>query len=539
MRKKVVYQIYPRSFKDSNGDGIGDVKGIIEKLDYLRSLGVDYLWLTPIFISPQNDNGYDVENYYEIDSRFGTMSDVEELIEQANQRGIDIMFDMVLNHTSTNHEWFQKALAGDKKFQDYYIFRKETTNWQSKFGGNAWQYVPDLELYYLHLFDVTQADLNWDNPEVFTEVCKIVNFWLDKGVKGLRFDVVNLISKPAVFEDDYVFDGRRFYTDGPHVHEYLHNLNRHTFGRYDNILTVGEMSSTSIENGVKYAKPEREELSMIFNFHHLKVDYKDNQKWVLKDFDFIELKSIWRDWQLAMQENDAYSAVFYNNHDQPRVNSRFGDVTNYWYESSTMLGTSIHMLRGMPYLFQGEEIGMPNAYFDSIDDYVDVESTNMYKILMAEHQDEEKVLHILQERSRDNSRTPIPWDNTQENYGFTTGTPWLSFSKFPNLKSVKEDVEANNSVFKYYQKLIQLRKEQDVISDGTIEFHDIDHPQLFVYERRHKVDRLLVITNHYDQEVKYTLQFTGEVLLSNVKRTTVENDIVLKPYEALVILKKG
>lgn len=535
--QSVVYQIYPRSFNDSNGDGIGDIAGMIEKLDYLEKLGVDYLWSTPFFKSPQNDNGYDVANYYEIDPLFGRMADVEQLIEEASKRGISIMFDMVFNHTSTEHEWFQKAVAGDRHYQNYYFFKKEEdiANWQSKFGGSAFEYVPELDLYYLHLYDVTQADLNWENPEVFEELCKVVNFWLNKGVKGFRFDVINLVSKPDVFEEDMIGDGRRFYTDGPKIHEYLHRLNQASFGRYDHILTVGEMSSTSVEHGVKYADPKREELSMIFNFHHLKVDYENNQKWQVQPFDFIQLKQIWKQWQEAMQEQDAYSAVFYNNHDQPRANSRFGDDLNYPYESATMIAASVHLMRGMPYIYQGEEVGLPNAYFDSIDDYVDIESTNMYKILMEKHQDEAKVLAILSAHSRDNARTPIPWDEDQPHYGFSTVEPWIAFSKHPKLKSVKQDLQAEQSVFKFYQKLIQLRKEQKIISEGSIRFIDLDHPQLFVYERLYEHQKLLILTNHYGEKVKYELPYEGTVMLSNYGRTSLAKVVELEPYEALVI----
>lgn len=533
----VVYQIYPRSFKDSNGDGIGDIRGIIDKLDYLEELGVDYIWSTPFFISPQNDNGYDVADYYKIDPLFGTMEDVEHLIFEADKRGIKIMFDMVFNHTSTEHKWFKKAKSGDKTFQEYYFFKEkdEIANWQSKFGGSAFEYIAELDLYYLHLFDTTQADLNWENPKVFEELVNVIDFWLEKGVKGFRFDVINLISKPESFENDYEGDGRIFYTDGHKVHEYIKKLNRESFGKRDDILTVGEMSSTNIHHGVQYSKPDSNELSMIFNFHHLKVDYKDNQKWSPQPFDFQQLKNTWIEWQSAMQDDDAYSAVFYNNHDQPRVNSRFGDDINYPYESATVFATSIHMMRGMPYLFQGEEIGLPNAYFNSIDQYKDIESTNMYKILMDKHQDEKKVLKILQAHSRDNSRTPIPWTTDDEYYGFSTSEPWIEFSNHPQLKTVEEDINLDKSVFKYYQKLISLRKEHDIISEGKINFIDINHPQLFVYERERNDNKLLVITNYYNEEIPYTISEGGEILLSNVDRETLTKEVVIKPYEALVI----
>ena len=409
---KVVYQIYPKSFMDSNGDGQGDLRGIIEKLDYLKELGVDYLWLTPVFVSPQNDNGYDVADYRSIDPRFGTMDDMEELIREADQRGMGLMLDMVFNHTSTDHEWFQKALAGDEKYQNYYIFQEGTpdklpTNWQSKFGGPAWEYVPSLKKWYLHLFDVSQADLNWDNPEVRDELKKVILYWKEKGVKGFRFDVVNLISKPAVFEDDFEGDGRRFYTDGPHVHEYLKELTRDT--GIDSMITVGEMSSTTLENCIRYSAPEEKELSMCFSFHHLKVDYKDGDKWKLMEPDRMALKKLFEKWQMGMQKGHGWNALFWCNHDQPRTVSRFGDEDKYWKESAEMLAASIHLMRGTPYIYQGEELGMTNAHYTSISQYRDVESLNYYKILLDQGKTEEEALTILAARSRDNGRTPMQW----------------------------------------------------------------------------------------------------------------------------------
>lgn len=538
--QSVVYQIYPRSFNDSNGDGIGDIRGIIEKLDYLEKLGVGYIWSTPFFKSPQNDNGYDISNYYEIDPLFGTLEDVEELIFEASKRNIGIMFDMVLNHTSTEHKWFQKALKGDQKYQDYYFFKEENeiANWESKFGGSAFQYVEDLDLYYLHLFDVTQGDLNWENPEVFEEVCKIVNFWLEKGIKGLRFDVINLISKPDKFEDDHIGDGRRFYTDGPRIHEHLQKLNKHTFGQVNEVITVGEMSSTNIENGVQYASGDEKELSMIFNFHHLKVDYKDNHKWKLKPFDFIELKKILSDWQLAMQENDSYMALFWSNHDQPRVLSRFGDDVNYPKESAKMLATTIHLMRGMPYVYQGDEIGLPNAKFTSIESYRDVESLNHYDLLLKNGLSKEEVIEIIGERSRDNGRTPIPW-NDEENYGFSTNEPWIHFSQSPALRTVQQQLDDPDSIFYYTQKLIKLRKEMPIISHGRIEFEHLDDPQLFVYKRIYENQELLVINNFYGSEVNYPLDNTDqEILLSNYPETKVEKTLSLQPYQSIVLLSK-
>ena len=363
-RNSTVYQIYIKSYCDSNGDGIGDLNGIRSKLDYLQSLGIDYIWITPFFKSPMNDNGYDVADYLSVNPMFGTMEDAEALIREADEHGIGLMFDMVFNHTSTDHEWFQKALAGDPKYMDYYIFRDPVdghapTNWVSKFGGNAWEYVPSLGKYYLHLFDVSQADLNWENPAVREELKNVIRFWKEKGVRGFRFDVVNLISKPDVLEDDFVGDGRRFYTDGPRIHQHLKELVGDT-GIAD-MMTVGEMSSTSLDNCLRYANPVEKELKMVFSFHHLKVDYKGGEKWALMDPDFKALRDLFCKWQEGMQNGGAWNALFWCNHDQPRAVSRFGDDRKYWKESAKMLAVLIHLMRGTPYIYQGEEIGMTNA----------------------------------------------------------------------------------------------------------------------------------------------------------------------------------
>lgn len=381
----------------------------------------------PFYISPQRDNGYDVQDYKSIDPKFGTMEDFEELVKVAEKNHIGIMVDMVLNHSSTEHEWFQKALKGDPKYMDYYIFKspkdgKEPTNWISKFGGSTWEYVEELDKYYLHLFDKTQGDLNWDNPELRKEIYDIVNFWIEKGVKGFRLDVINLISKPDKYQDDHIGDGRRFYTDGSNIHKYLKELNKNTFGKHNDLITVGEMSSTTIENCIKYSNPKEKELDMVFNFHHLKVDYKDGEKWSLMDFDFKELKKILNNWQIGIDKGNGWNALFWSNHDQPRIVSRFGDDKKYHMESAKMLATTIHMMKGTPYIYQGEEIGMTNPDFPSIEDYRDVESINYYNILKEKGVDEEKIIKILNYKSRDNSRTPFQW-NDSINGGFTKGTP--------------------------------------------------------------------------------------------------------------------
>jgi trehalose-6-phosphate hydrolase len=545
-KNSVIYQIYPKSFKDSNGDGIGDLKGVTESIDYLKKLGVDYIWLTPFYISPQKDNGYDVADYKNIDPVFGTMEDFEQMVKKAKEYGIEIMLDLVLNHTSTEHKWFKKALNGDEKYKDYYIFRKpkngkEPTNWVSKFGGSAWEYIEEFDEYYLHLFHVSQADLNWDNPELRKEIYDIVNFWIDKGVTGFRLDVINLISKPDKLEDDLIGDGRRFYTDGPRIHQYLKELNKNTFGLKKDIITVGEMSSTDIENCIKYSNPREEELSMVFNFHHLKVDYKDGEKWSLMDFDFIELKRILIQWQVDMEKGNGWNALFWSNHDQPRIVSRFGNDREYLKESAKMLGTAIHMLRGTPYIYQGEEIGMTNPYFDDIEDYRDVESIQYYNILKDKGMKHEEIIKILQSKSRDNSRTPMQW-NDKENGGFTTGKPWISVN--PNYKdiNVEKALKDRSSIFYHYKKLINLRKQYSVISHGSFLPILEEHPDIFAYMRIYKGEKLLVINNFYARETIFQLPeaidlegYNIKILISNYKNSSKYiKSIRLRPYESIV-----
>lgn len=540
---KAVYQIYPKSFQDSNNDGFGDINGIIKHLDYLEKLGVDYIWLNPIFVSPQNDNGYDIEDYYAIDPSYGTMADLEKLISEAKKHNIYLMFDMVFNHTSTNHQWFKKALNGEQKYKDYYIFKKgkngnPPTNWQSKFGGNAWKYVEKFDEYYLHLFDETQADLNWKNPEVRKEMANIVNFWIEKGIKGFRFDVINLIDKES-FEDDYEGVGKRFYTDRPLVHTYLQELAQNSFGKYDDIITVGEMSATSIDNCVGYTNPNNHELSMVFSFHHLKVDYKNKEKWTLMPFDFQELKQLLNDWQLGMQEGHGWNALFWCCHDQPRVLSRFGDDKNYPKESAKMLATTIHLLKGTPYIYQGEEIGMTNAYFDNIEQYQDVESLNAFKILKQNGMSEDEIYQILQSKSRDNARTPMQWNNHRY-AGFSNVEPWIAVNENYHDINVENNLKDLDSVFYYYQKLIKLRKQYSVILQGAYEPLLLDHPTIFAYKRIDQNDEIIVYNHFYDDnQSTITVDASQyDILLSNVQRNTLEDTIILKPYESLVLIKK-
>lgn len=541
--KKVVYQIYPKSFYDTTGSGMGDLQGVIAKLDYLQKLGVDYIWLTPFYVSPQNDNGYDVADYYNIDPAYGTMKDVEILIAEAKKRNIYLMMDMVFNHVSTECEWFQKALAGEEKYMKYFFFKEgkdegvPPTNWQSKFGGSAWEYVEKLDKWYLHIFDKTQADLNWENPEVREEVKKIVRFWMDKGVKGFRFDVVNLISK-AGFENDFsnVGDGRQFYTDGPRIHEFLQELARDSFGQDKEIITVGEMSSTTMENCYKYAGEDTKELSMVFNFHHLKVDFMGNEKWVLVPTDFMKLKQLIFDWQINMAKHQAWNAVFWCNHDQPRVISRFGSDDRYHEESGMMLATLIHCLRGTPYIYQGEEIGMTNPHFKTIKQYRDVESINHYRILKEKGMTSEQALMILDVHSRDNSRTPMQW-NDKVNAGFTTGTPWIDVNENYTDINVENSLNDEQSLFYFYQKLIALRKQYDVIAYGDVKPLLFEDKRVFAYERNYQGQKLIVICNFYPMMAEIELPYDlsdYKCILNNYKNDKKGQKIALKPYQSLV-----
>ncbi|ADX77556.1 alpha,alpha-phosphotrehalase [Staphylococcus pseudintermedius] len=519
-KKSVVYQIYPKSFNDTTGNGEGDLKGIIEKLDYLQFLGVDYLWLTPIYDSPMNDNGYDIRDYYQVNAQFGDKDDLRTLIDEAHARGLKMMLDIVINHTSTEHEWFQQAQQSvDNPYRDYYFFRRSEdgppTNWLSKFGGNAWQYDEQTDAYYLHLFDVTQADLNWDNPEVRHALYEMINYWIDFGVDGFRFDVINLISKDT-FEDSNEI-GKEYYTDGPRVHDYIHEMNRHTFGDRD-MMTVGEMSSTSIDHCIQYTNPERQELSSVFNFHHLKVDYRDGQKWTNQKFDLLQLKQILMEWQTKMYAGNGWNAIFWCNHDQPRVVSRFGsDATEALrQQSAKTLAIALHLLQGTPYIYQGEEIGMTDPHFQSIQQYRDVESLNAYREMREAGIDEAEILTILGQKSRDNSRTPMQW-NDEAHAGFTTGTPWIEVANNYNTVNVEAAMAEPESILYTYKKLIQLRHEHDIVTYGEVVPRYLDHPQLFVYERRYQGDTWLIIANMTSEKVTLPedLDRSGSVVLQN------------------------
>lgn len=540
--EKVVYQIYPKSFKDSDGDGIGDLKGVIEKIPYLASLEVDMLWLNPFFSSPQKDNGYDISNYTEIDPLFGTMEDFEVLVSEAKKHQMEIMLDMVLNHTSIEHEWFQKALAGDKKYQDYYILREPKadgsypTNWVSKFGGPAWAPFGDTGKYYLHLYDVTQADLNWRNPEVREELYGVVNFWLEKGVTGLRFDVINVIGKDEVLIDAEDNVGKSLYTDRPIAHQFIHELNQKTFGQIEGAMTVGEMSSMTVENGVIYSNPENEELSMVFNFHHLKVDYLDGEKWSLMPFDFMELKQLLDEWQVGMSEGNGWNALFWNNHDQPRTISRFGDPVNHFEASAILQAQTIHLLRGTPYIYQGEEIGMTDPGFEELEDYVDVETHNAYAELLEKGLSHEEAMEIIKVKSRDNSRTPMQW-NSDLHAGFTTGKPWLKVAE--NFHSINvEQEQATGSILNYYKQLIRLRKEMKIISEGSYRGILMDHPSVYGYVREYQGEQLLVLNHFYAEPVSVEIpeEFLNRkcrYLIGNGEKRELTKMLTLAPYETI------
>lgn len=537
-RKSVVYQIYPKSFNDTTGNGTGDLNGIIEKMDYLEYLGVDYLWLTPVYQSPMNDNGYDISDYLSINEDFGTKEELKQLLDEAHKHNLKVMMDIVINHTSTEHEWFRAAISSkDNPYRDYYFFRKSAkegappTNWESKFGGNAWKYDEESDEYYLHLFDVTQADLNWENPKVREALYDMINYWIDFGIDGFRFDVINLISKGEFRDSDKI--GKEFYTDGPRVHEFIHEMNRNTFGN-KNLMTVGEMSSTTIDNCIKYTNPEREELSSVFNFHHLKVDYADGEKWTYADFDFIELKRILMEWQIGIHDGNGWNAIFWCNHDQPRVVSRFGDdsTEELRQKSAKMLAVALHLLQGTLYIYQGEEIGMTNPHFTSINQYRDVESLNAYDNLKAQGYADKEIMQILDQKSRDNSRTPMQW-TSGENAGFTSGTPWIDIPSNYQHINVEDEVENEHSILQTYRELIRLRHEHDIVTYGDILPLYMDNPNLMIYQRSYEDKKWLIIANFSKEAVMLPedLDTDGEVIL---ERGTINNGEI-EGYGAIVI----
>lgn len=531
----VIYQIYPKSFQDTTGSGTGDLRGVTQRLDYLKTLGIDAIWLTPFYISPQVDNGYDVANYTAIDPAYGTLDDFDELVAEAHQRGIRIVLDMVFNHTSTQHAWFRESLNKASPYRQFYIWRDGTpeqlpNNWRSKFGGNAWRWHAESEQYYLHLFAPEQADLNWENPAVRAELKKVCEFWADRGVDGLRLDVINLISKDQDFPNDETGDGRRFYTDGPRIHEYLQEMSRDVFTPR-NLMTVGEMSSTSLENCQQYASLDGRELSMTFNFHHLKVDYPGGEKWTLAKPDFVALKTLFRHWQQGMH-NKAWNALFWCNHDQPRIVSRFGDEGEYRVHAAKMLGMVLHGMQGTPYIYQGEELGMTNPHFSRITDYRDVESLNMFAELRASGREPDELLAILASKSRDNGRTPMQWD-ASHNAGFTEGEPWIGVCDNYETVNARAALDDADSVFYTYQSLIRLRKTLPVLTWGDYEDLLPEHPSLWCYRRQWQGQTLMVVANlsHTPQEWQTeALSDKSQVLMSNYPAPQTTS---LRPFEAV------
>lgn len=544
-KDKVIYQIYPKSFYDSNNDGIGDLRGIIKKIPYLTKLHVDMIWFNPFFVSPQYDNGYDIANYYQIDPVFGTMDDFEELVQKLKAQHIEVMLDMVLNHVSTDHEWFQKALAGNQRYQNYFYIRKAKAdgsvpnNWTSKFGGTAWAKFGNTDNYYLHLYDKHQADLNWHNPEVRKELFKVINFWHDKGVKGFRFDVINVTGKDTVLRDAPAgVESKFMYTDTPIVQDYLKEMNQAAL-QDPEIITVGEFSSASVTNGVKYTRPDEHELTMAFTFHHLKVDYDHGQKWTKIPFDFAALKQTLNEWQVGMNKGNGWNALFWNNHDQPWALNRFGDPVHYREKSAEMLATTIHLLRGTPYIYQGEEIGMSDPNYQSIDDYVDVEALNAYHTLLKSGHSPQDALAIVKSKARDNSRVPMHWNNTKY-AGFSKVKPWL---KPTNQQNINVDDELRHGeIFNYYQKLINLRKQFKIISEGDYQPFELAHPTVFAYLRTYQSQRLLVLNNFYGKVATISIpeKFTSpdaNILINNYSTPErVSNSLRLEPYQSLAIL---
>lgn len=550
-KESVVYQIYPRSFNDSNGDGVGDIKGIIEKLDYLKELGIDVVWLSPVYKSPNDDNGYDISDYQAIMDEFGTMEDWEELLQELHKRGIKLIMDLVVNHSSDEHRWFiESRKSKDNPYRDYYIWGSgkdggEPNNWESVFSGSAWVYDKVTDEYYLHVFSKKQPDLNWENPRLRKEVYDMMLWWLDKGIDGFRMDVINFISKVDGLPDAPNPTGKRYvsgsdyFMNGPRIHQFLQEMNQQVLSKYD-IMTVGEMPGVTPEQAALYTAPEGKELNMVFQFEHMDLDSGPNGKWDLKPLELVDLKQTMTKWQKEL-EGKGWNSLYLNNHDQPRVVSRLGNDTDYRVESAKMLGTLLHMMQGTPYIYQGEELGMTNVRFDSIDEYKDIETLNMYNEKVHEQSvDKSIVMEAIYAKGRDNARTPMQWDDS-DNAGFTIGTPWIKVN--PNYKEInaKKALEDENSVFHYYKKLIELRKSNEIIVYGTYDLILEDHPQIFAYTRTLNDKKLLIITNFSKErtlfqlpdEIIYTKK---ELLISNYDVDVNKNidNIYLKPYEARV-----
>lgn len=545
-KEAVVYQIYPRSFMDSNGDGIGDINGITSRLDYLKELGVDVLWLSPVYQSPNDDNGYDISDYQAIMEEFGTMEDFDRMLEGIHARGMKLVMDLVVNHTSDEHPWFvESRKSKDNPYRDYYIWRegkdgKEPNNWGSCFSGSAWEYDKTTDMYYLHLFSKKQPDLNWDNPKVRDEVFQMMNWWCEKGIDGFRMDVISLISKKPGFPDGYQAPGALYgdsgCANGPHVHEYLQEMNQKVLSHYD-LMTVGECAGVTIEEAKKYANADGRELSMVFQFEHVEANGPMG-KWTDERVQLKDFKTTMSKWQTEL-EGKAWNSLFLGNHDQARSVSRFGnDATEYRAVSAKMLVTCLHMMQGTPYVYQGEELGMTNCPFPTLEDLRDIESINAFhELTEAGKVNPEDMMRYIRLRGRDNARTPMQWDDSA-NAGFTTGTPWIMVN--PNYTEInaKTEMEDPDSVFRYYQKIIGLRKKEKVMVYGTYQLLDPDNEKLYVYTRTLDNEKLLVICNFTEEEETYSVpeEFSkGEVLISSYHREKAEKEIMLKPYEALVL----
>ena len=544
-KEAVVYQIYPRSFCDSNGDGIGDLNGITSKLDYLKELGIDVIWLSPVYKSPNDDNGYDISDYEDIMTEFGTMDDFDKMLAAAHERGIKIVMDLVVNHTSDEHPWFVESRSSkDNEKRDYYIWKegkdgKEPTNWGSAFSGPAWKYDEKTDMYYLHLFSVKQPDLNWENPKVRKEVFDMMTRWCEKGIDGFRMDVISLISKPEGYPDAKVvglYGDMGICANGPKVHDYLKEMNEKVLSKFD-IMTVGETAGVTLEEAKKYANTDGSELNMVFQFEHMDLDGGEKFKWSTKPMPLVPLKENLSKWQKGL-DGVAWNSLYFCNHDQPRIVSRLGDESDAYRElSAKCIATCLHMMQGTPYIYQGEELGMTNTVFNSVDDFRDLESINAYRELVESglYTDEDMFPKIAH-KSRDNARTPMQWD-ASENAGFTTGTPWIAVN--PNYKkiNVADQLKREDSVFHYYQKLIRLRKENEIIVYGNYELLLPDDENIFAYIRTLDNQKLLVVCNFSKSEQKF--DFSGyenaKVLISNYNRDAGE-DGILKPYEATVLL---
>ncbi|WP_439424996.1 glycoside hydrolase family 13 protein [Oenococcus alcoholitolerans] len=540
----VVYQIYPMSFQDSNNDGIGDLQGIISRLDYVKRLGADVIWLNPIYKSPNKDNGYDIADYRSINPQYGTMDDFDQLLEKAHKKGIKILMDLVVNHTSDQHEWFQKSKRSkNDPYSDYYIWRDpvnghEPNNWRSAFSGSAWKYVKERGQYYLHLFAPGQPDLNWENPKVRQEVFSLMRFWLDKGVDGFRMDVINLISKPTGLPDvkgtATAGTTMDLVADGPKLNQYLTEMNEQVLSRYD-VMTVGEMPGSTPKDAIKYTGLDSHELNMVFQFEHVGLSPNPDLrlgKWNDQPVKLVELKSALNRWQKAL-DGKGWNSLYWNNHDQPRAVSRFGsDDPKYRVLSAKMLATTLHFLQGTPYVYQGEEIAMTNAHFTDINQYEDLESLNIYQEMVKENKivDAETMMKYIAHSSRDNARTPMPWDQSA-NGGFTKGSPWYRLNPNYQQINVQQALNDQDSVFYHYQKLIDLRHKNDLIKFGSFEEIDPDDQEVYAYRRHYQGQTLLVISNFTSKDISrsYPEEKTGKLIISNYRDDQGEK---LRPYES-------